>query len=164
MELGATLCAPLNPACPRCPVRSSCRARAAGLQDRVPPPRVLSRPPVAIRADVAVIRRAGRFLLRRRSDRRLMHRLWEFPTLPPGGGRDGLRVELMKPLATVRHSITYRRLELRVRPARLLSEPPRGRYRWVQPADLGRLPTSSLVHKIIAALGARPDTASSPDV
>jgi len=81
-----------------------------------------------------------------------MQGLWEFPTLAPGGATGGLRLELDKPVATIRHSITYRRLELRVRPARLLSEPPRGRYRWLRPADLRRFPTSSIVHKVIAAL------------
>jgi len=112
---------------------------------------------VAVRADVAVVTRAGRLLLRRRPDQSLMHGLWEFPTIPSGGVDDGLRVELRESLATIRHSITYRRLELRVRPARLLSEPPRDRYRWVRPGDLRRLPASSLVRKIMTAVGARAD-------
>ena len=158
MELGATVCAPVDPSCPRCPLRRPCRARAAGLQKTVPPPRRASRQTVAIRADVAWVTRAGRFLLRRRSDRRLMRGLWEFPTIPAGGEGDGLRVELRESVATVRHSITYRRLELNVRRARLLSEPSPGRYRWVTPDDLRRLPTSSLVRKILAALGDRPGT------
>jgi A/G-specific adenine glycosylase len=157
MELGATVCTPLDPACPRCPLRALCRSRSAGLQNRVPPPRRVSRSPVNLRADVAVVKRAGRLLLRRRPDRGLMRGLWEFPTLSRGGGSDGLRLRMRKPVATVRHSITYRRFELRVRPARLLSEPPRGRYRWVRPADLRRLPTSSMVPKILAALQACPD-------
>ncbi len=157
MELGATVCAPLGPSCPKCPLRRACRARAAGLQERVPSPRRLTRPTVAVRADVAVVTRAGRLLLRRRPDQSLMHGLWEFPTIPSGGVDDGLRVELRESLATIRHSITYRRLELRVRPARLLSEPPRDRYRWVRPGDLRRLPASSLVRKIMTAVGARAD-------
>jgi len=81
-----------------------------------------------------------------------MHGLWEFPTIAPGEGDDGLRVELHEPVATIRHSITYRRLLLRVRPGELLSEPPRGRYRWIRPAELQRLPTSSLVRKVLASL------------
>jgi len=118
----------------------------------------MSRRPVAVRADVAWVTRAGRFLLRRRSDRNLMRGLWEFPTIPAGGEGDGLRLELRESVAKVRHSITYRRLELNVRRARLLSEPTHGRYRWVTPADLRRLPTSSLVRKILSALGDRPET------
>lgn len=156
MELGATVCAPRDPRCAECPLRRRCRARAAGLQERVPPPRRAARAPLLVRADVAVVARGGRLLLRRRADRTLMHGLWEFPTIDAGGAGDGLRVALAEPVGTVRHAITYRRLRLRVRRARLLSEPPRGRYRWVRPADLRRLPTSSLVRKVLAAL---PDSA-----
>ena len=81
-----------------------------------------------------------------------MRGLWELPTVGTGGRSDGLRVALGGPVATVRHAITYRRLRVSIHPARLLAEPPRGRYRFVGPGDLGRLPTSSLVRKILAAL------------
>jgi A/G-specific adenine glycosylase len=152
MELGATVCRPAEPCCPVCPAGRLCLARAAGLEERVPRPRRAPRLPVPVRADVAVVSRAGRLLLRRRTDRGLMQGLWEFPTIASGESGDGLRVELQEPIATIRHTITYRRLELRVRPGELLSEPPRGRYRWVRPADLRRLPTSSLVRKVLASL------------
>ncbi len=36
MDLGATICTPRNPACGRCPVRSWCKARAAGDPERYP--------------------------------------------------------------------------------------------------------------------------------
>ena len=152
MELGATLCTPRSPSCPLCPVRRRCLARAAGEQDRVPLPQSPPRSPVTVRADLAVVSRDGRLLLRRRTDRNLMHGLWEFPTQARGGAIDGLSLELERPVAIIRHSITYRRLVLSVRPARLLSEPPRGRYRWLRSADLSRLPTSSIVRKVLAAL------------
>jgi len=80
-----------------------------------------------------------------------MRGLWEFPAAHPGGG-DGLRLDLGRPIATVRHSITYRRYRISIHPARLVSEPPRGRYRWVAPGDLRRLPTSSIVPKVLAAV------------
>ncbi|MEZ4655742.1 MAG: hypothetical protein R3E12_19695 [Candidatus Eisenbacteria bacterium] len=38
MELGATVCLPKTPECPRCPVRASCDARASGEPDRYPRP------------------------------------------------------------------------------------------------------------------------------
>jgi len=109
---------------------------------------------VTIRADVALVERAGRLLLRRRQDEGLMRGLWELPTVTRRSV-DGLRLEMSEPIATVRHSITYRRLELRVRTARLLSAPPRGRYRWVRRRDLGRLPASSMLRKVLAACGER---------
>ena len=36
MELGATVCTPRAPACPACPWRRSCAARAQGLQEQLP--------------------------------------------------------------------------------------------------------------------------------
>ena len=151
MELGATLCAPRDPACGECPVARRCAARAAGLEGRIPPPR-RARRPVHVRSAVALVSRRGRFLLRRRTDAALpMRGLWEFPAAHPGGG-DGLRLDLGRPIATVRHSITYRRYRISIHPARLVSEPPRGRYRWVAPGDLRRLPTSSIVRKVLAAV------------
>jgi A/G-specific adenine glycosylase len=155
MELGATVCTPREPSCPVCPARRRCLAREAGAQERVPPPQPSARPPETVRADLAVVTRNGRHLLRRRTDRNLMHGLWEFPTLIRGDASDGLRLDLGEPVATIRHSITYRRLELHVRPARLLSEPKRGLYRWLSPADLTRLPTSSIVRKVLVALERR---------
>lgn len=156
MELGSTVCVPLRPSCPVCPLRRRCRARAQGVEERVPSPRRVARPPLKVAADVAVVTRAGRVLLRRRDDRRLLHGLWELPTLRADGTADGLRLELGPPVATIRHSITYRRLRLRVRPARLLSgSPPRG-HRWVRPEDLPRIATSSIVRKALAALANDP--------
>jgi len=36
MELGASICRPKNPLCPLCPVKSKCKARKAGIEDRLP--------------------------------------------------------------------------------------------------------------------------------
>jgi len=66
MELGATLCTPLDPGCPRCPVRNVCAARAAGIEDSIPPRRTV-RAPVTLRTAVALVSRSGRLLMRRRA-------------------------------------------------------------------------------------------------
>ena len=151
MELGATVCTAAAPACAVCPLSRRCAARASGLQETIPPSR-RPRATVEVRTGVAVVTRGGRYLLLRRSNRDLMHGLWELPAVGRGGRSDGLRLAVGRCVATVRHSITYRRLEVSVHPARLLAEPPRGGYRFVAPADLDRLPTSSLVRKVLAAL------------
>ncbi|MFO7724956.1 MAG: A/G-specific adenine glycosylase [Oceanipulchritudo sp.] len=52
MELGATVCRKTRPACLLCPVRTFCRARAAGTQDRLP------------------------VMVRRPTSKRDLHRLW----------------------------------------------------------------------------------------
>ena len=151
MELGATVCTPKRPACGACPVSRRCAARAAGREEEVPsPPR--RRRPVEVRSAVAVVLRGGRLLLVRRQDTALMRGLWELPTAGAGGSADGLRLRLEKPVATVRHAITNRRLRIDVHPARLLSEPRKGRHRWVARGNLHRLPTSSIVRKVLAAI------------
>jgi A/G-specific adenine glycosylase len=152
MELGATVCLPANPACGRCPVARRCSARAAGAQHRVPAPR-RRRAPRRLRSTVALVSRRGLYLMRRRQGTRLMDGLWEFPAVEggcDGGSPDGLRLALGEPIATVRHSITYRRYLVEVRTGRLLREPPLRNYRWVDPREVARLPTSSLVSKVLA--------------
>ena len=151
MELGATVCAPKHPACGACPVAHRCVARAAGLEEEIPPP-PRRRRPVEVRSAVAVVSRGGRFLLVRRRDPSLMQGLWELPAAGPGDSGDGLRLDLGRPVATVRHAITYRRLLISIHPARLLSEPRKGTYRWVARGDLHRVPTSSIVRKVLAAI------------
>jgi len=155
MELGATVCLPRRPACGACPVSRRCAARAAGREEEVPsPPR--RRRPVEVRSAVAVVLRGGRLLLVRRRDTSLMQGLWELPPARSRGSAEGLRLRLERPVATVRHAITWRRLRIDVHPARLLSEPRKGRHRWVTRGDLHRLPTSSIVRKVLAAIPEHP--------
>jgi A/G-specific adenine glycosylase len=151
MEVGATVCTPLSPACPRCPLARRCRARAAGLQEAIPPPR-RARKPIVVRERVALVTRGGRLLLRRRGATGLMDGLWEFPALPAGSSSDGLRLRQAGRVATVTHSITFRRLRVQVHRATLLSEPSGPAYRWVRPDRIARLPVSSLVPKILRAV------------
>ncbi|HEU4403066.1 MAG TPA: A/G-specific adenine glycosylase [Candidatus Polarisedimenticolia bacterium] len=154
MELGATLCTPLDPACAVCPLTRRCAARAAGMQESVPAPR-RRRPPIMVRSSVALVARHGRYLMRRRQDTGLMDGLWEFPALGANGGDDNIdrpRLRSLGRLATLRHSITYRRIVVEVHRARLLSEPRGAGYRWVTPAAARRLPVSSLVPKVLEAL------------
>jgi A/G-specific adenine glycosylase len=165
MELGATVCLPRRPACPVCPLRSSCRAAALGLQDELPEKRV-RRAPVDVTVAAAILESDGRFLLVRRREGRLMGRMWEVPqTSLEGRGLADLVPELLSThglhvvpgalLSCGRHAITYRRIRVEAYSARLRRRPPEDpeRFRWVSPADLGGLPVSSLTRKAIA--GAR---------
>ena len=144
MELGAMVCTPLSPACPSCPVRRDCRARAAGHQERIPPPRE-RRPGIRLKRRVALVEQDGRLLVRRRPETGLMDGLWEFPDLGETGGPD---LEALERLGTVKHLVTFRQYTVAVHRARLSGDAPRG-WRWVTPAALRRLPTSSLVGKIL---------------
>src|SRR5437667_402215 len=65
MELGATVCRPRRPACPACPLRESCRARAEGRPEALPEARP-RRAPVEVTVAALVVERQGRVLLVRR--------------------------------------------------------------------------------------------------
>jgi A/G-specific adenine glycosylase len=165
MELGATVCTPAAPRCSACPVARPCVARATGRQAMIPPPRVRGRT-LRVRQRAALIERDGRLLLRRRPATGLMDGLWEVPLLAAAaGGRrrvaggtgrldaGGPPIRLGARVGTVRHTVTYRRFEVEIVRAAVLSEPRRGGYRWVDQTGLARLPVSSLVGKILARSG-----------
>lgn len=150
MELGATVCTPVAPDCSSCPIRRDCRARIAGAQERIPPPR-RRREPVVVRSAVALVTRDGRCLVRRRGRTGLLDGMWELPTFDDGTG--GLSLRRGARLATVKHTITYRRMLVDVHRAYLLAEPRGSDFRWIRPGRPGHLPSSSLMAKIFASLG-----------
>lgn len=167
MELGATVCVPREPACPACPVRSLCRARALGLQERLPE-RKPRREPVDVEVAAALVERAGRILLVRREEGRLMGRMWEVPqtSLESRGlvdlaselrERHGLEVVPGPLLVRVRHAITFRRIRADGYRARLERAPAADgeRLLWARPEDLSSLPVSSLTRKLIGGLRSR---------
>ena len=91
-----------------------------------------------------------------------MGRFWEVPqtSLESRGPEDlerelrlvhGLFVERGALLGRARHAITFRRIRVETYGARLRREPPTDpdRFLWASPADLPRLPMSSLTRKII---------------
>ncbi len=89
MELGATICKPRSPDCPRCPLAPSCRARAAGEPQRYPetPPR--AKPTPVTKVGILARRPDGRVLLERRSESpnagflELPQRVVETTAMPP---------------------------------------------------------------------------------
>src|SRR2546428_413345 len=84
MELGATICTPLGPACPKCPLERFCLARAAGEEQDLP---VSSRPRSAPVAPVVfgLVTADDRVLVVRRPRGQLLGGLWALP----GGERSG---------------------------------------------------------------------------
>lgn len=87
MELGALVCRPLNPACPRCPLRDHCAANAAGDQAAYPEPKPQSPVPLVERSAIS-IRREGKVLLRQRPTSGLLARMWELPAIELEAGQD----------------------------------------------------------------------------
>lgn len=92
MELGATLCTPRTPDCPRCPVRGHCQALAHKTvatrplpKRRAPVPHdtevvvVIVRDPGTAKADTPAEVGLRHWLVRRRPDSGLLAAMWEFP-------------------------------------------------------------------------------------
>ncbi len=162
MELGATLCTPLDPACGRCPLAPVCAARAEGRPLAYPPPR-RRRGAVGLRwAAACAVAPDGRWLLCRIDEGPILRGLWLPPLAELEEGADPL-LEARRVLAgvaadaamlapAVRHSITHRRIE--VVPARFeVSEAVlrNDAWRWADPSSPG-LPTSALLAKLVSAV------------
>ena len=165
MELGATLCSPRRPDCRPCPVRDACRGRATGDPSSFPEA-ARRKPPRAVQASCAVLRRPGRpsqVLLMRRPSKGLLGGLWELPShdsLDSDGlaaairDRSGLLAEPGDRLGKLRHAFTHISLTLSVIEfehvgGRLRGRPAEdgSRARWCGPAARRDLPLSALMQK-----------------
>ncbi|MEM8758216.1 MAG: A/G-specific adenine glycosylase [Planctomycetota bacterium] len=81
MELGATVCTPRNPSCDRCPVRTECRAFAAGSQHRIPRPKRAAAKKDLLVACLRVQDAQGRWLIEQRPKSGLWAGLWQPPAV-----------------------------------------------------------------------------------
>lgn len=159
MELGALVCLPRKPDCGVCPLAEDCLAHRAGSEESYP----VTTPRRASRRErwlVVVARRDESILLARRSsDEALLAGLWELPWVTADverparslAERYGGRWRLEPAAGRLRHSLTYRALEVSVHPANwrageIAESSP---LRWVRRADIDDLPTSSLVEKVL---------------
>jgi A/G-specific adenine glycosylase len=168
MDLGATVCTPKTPACPRCPLSAGCLGRARGLAEALPVKAgkragKLRRGAafVALRADDAV-------LLRRRPDKGLLGGMTETPTTPWSHDFDARTASAQAPRFAGRPAIRWRRrpgtvvhvfthfpLELDVYVARLPARtPPPAGMRFVPISELAGEALPNLMRKVLAhALG-----------
>ena len=149
MELGATLCLPSAPECPRCPVAHWCQARATG-SFGFPRPRPMRTR--SVEWPMVFVEWRSRILIHRRPDSGILAGLWELP------GPGALPAETAEaalggsgPAAVVRHAITDRRITA---PVYVLRRKVRVRgpaWRWVRAAEVSSYPLSSLSAKAIRA-------------
>jgi len=177
MELGATVCLPRQPQCGCCPVESLCDARRRNLETRIPQPRRVGSPQKIQRLAVIIRDRRNRILLVQRRDERLMRDFWEFPQfdLPRGSERRqemrhvsmflaramqrrlGGNLSVERLLFHFHHSITFRRIDVRVFEGRLTGDlmapcPEDVPIRWVPANRLRKYLFDSASLKILAAL------------
>jgi A/G-specific adenine glycosylase len=183
MDLGASICVPRSPACMICPLSRLCKARQAGMQDRVPV--IVPRPsPVIVTEACAIVASEGLVLLVQRTEGGLWSKFWEFPTINLSGadpaGRcpghrisledgvtqsTGIRAEVGPELKTISYSVTKHRVTLRVHLARKLGgeiRPGPGfmSARWVATRELGALTLSSPARKLADWIIQHPDRLS----
>ncbi len=171
MELGALICAPKNPDCKACPLRSQCQAYAKGTVMERPikgPKKELT----SIEVAVGLIWKDGKILIQKRPAKGLMGGLWEFPGGKIEAGESpaealerevreetGLRLQRIRPLKTIRHAYTSFKVLLHCFEADFAS----GRLlrraateaKWVRPAELSDYPFPAANVRLIEALRAK---------
>jgi A/G-specific adenine glycosylase len=169
MELGETVCLPVGPRCPVCPLRPNCRSFHE-LDDpgSIPRPR-RGRPRPRVVAAVVVVQRRGRWLVRRRPATGLLGGLWEFPGGKPHGGESlvhaarreireetGLAVRELVRVGVVRHAYSHFSVVLHVFRAtargRVRTERPDAPLRWVSRQEFEHLPRPTATRKALRLL------------
>jgi A/G-specific adenine glycosylase len=168
MELGATICTPRSPRCSECPLVQVCRARALGIQEKLPK-RVTRKQIPHYDVTAAVIRRRGRVLIAQRPFGGMLGGLWEFPGGKVERGESledclrreireelGVEIAVGRPVTLVEHAYTHFRITLHAFECRLLSGRPRALqvadWRWVRLDEMDDFAFAVTDRKIIAAL------------
>lgn len=138
MGLGAMVCTPKNPDCPRCPVAAFCLARRNGTQE-LRPVKPEKRGQRVISVMVAVVWDASGVLLRKRG-KGLLAGMWEFPNfenahtwadLQAGLQEAGIAAERIRALGPHRHVFSHRIWEMQGYGCRLTALEPDSPYRQV---------------------------------
>lgn len=146
MDLGATVCTPRNPQCLICPLRNSCMAFAAGLQDQIPAPRKTKITPLVKRRTFC-LERNGRWLIEQRPSRGRWAGMWQFITIAPADKSPVGKSPADHPAATklgrIHHALTHRRYQFDVYRCHAADPfPPDATRptRWVSLAELSEYP------------------------
>lgn len=179
MELGALICTPRNAQCLICPVQKLCVAFKEGRVDELP--NLGKRETATARHFLAfAVERGGKFLVQQRPAGVVNAHLWEFPNVEVGArlsepqqcskskaSADSPAVLLakllrvgdprslkLKPLITVKHSITRYRITLEAFSVSLAKRPAKTNGRWLAPEEFDSLAFSS-AHKKLASAAAK---------
>ncbi len=154
MELGATVCLPVGPSCRRCPVRVSCKAFQGGSPELFPRAKKKTRYR-SVTLSAALVIKDSKVLFVRRPGKGLLKGLWEIPMVE--GGAAALerrwRVRVLGSLPPVKHAVLNRRMTITpftCRPRPGWTSLHNGR--WIDPARIDDLATSSMNRKILATL------------
>lgn len=164
MELGQSVCTRRAPLCSECPLSRFCGAYALGKPESYPEPRPRRATELWHMAAAAIFVN-DRVMLIKGLDDGLLGDLWNFPsawgeTPDQAGERLARRLQklltrstaLNGPIATVNHSITYRRIKTAIYAAELPAIRKRKDQRWVSLGNFNAVPVSQLARKIAASL------------
>ncbi|MGZ7040772.1 MAG: A/G-specific adenine glycosylase [Thermoanaerobaculia bacterium] len=151
MEIGALLCRPANPECPRCPLRRMCIAYRTDRVDELPR-RKEKAATRAMKIPLLLITDGRGRVLMRREHGALMHGMFHLPHgVTSLLGAATLRATLSDSLGSFRHTITNRRVEFTLHPAMLEGRigDSEGEYTWIDPATIAQFPHPSYVKKAL---------------
>ncbi|MBU6413307.1 MAG: A/G-specific adenine glycosylase [Planctomycetes bacterium] len=166
MELGATVCTPKAPRCHECPWQDDCAARARGLVDSIPTPKLrIARPQIHLAA-LLVDLGDGQILIEDRNDSGLFANLTQPPMLEIKGEISPAKLKSLaakyldmpapslgrvQELATMTHTLTHRELHITafgIRPGKGLSFT-RFNRRAASREDLSELPLANIQRKLL---------------
>lgn len=168
MELGATICKPARPLCPKCPVRGYCAAFREGNTGQYPK-RLISRPVKEHHIATAVVRKNGRLLITLRKPDGLLGGLWEFPggkVLKNESPEDACKREIKEEvnldikieshLTMIRHAYTHFKIKMDVFLCTYASGKIRLNgpvdFKWIRPENITNYPFPGANHKFFPAL------------
>jgi len=119
MDLGATVCTPARPACPKCPLSVGCLAYRQGRASAYPAPRPPRSTPVRRIQVLILADERGKLLLHQRPPSGVWGGLWSFPECPESESPTdwaertlGLFVELVEIQPARRHTFSHFRLDM----------------------------------------------------
>jgi A/G-specific adenine glycosylase len=156
MDLGAMVCTPRRPDCPRCPLGAACQARESGHPEMLPRKAAKRRRPERHAIAFLAVRGDGRVLLRRRPPDGLLGGMMELPATAwrdepwtlaealaakPCGGRWRLLP------GAVRHVFTHIGVTFRLAHARVTAAPA---GTWADPGRLDDHAMPTMTRKLLA--------------
>ena len=171
MDLGATLCAPKNPACLICPVASFCLAKSYGRQEEIPWREERADRPT-IRQLCGLIPSKGKWLFGQRPAEGLFGGLWEFPSIEVPSGIEpvpfleetlkkelGIQIQVRQALPPFEHQLTHRIILVRgfLCDIKRKSRPPKlskksdayDRFKWVAESNISKFGISAVTRRLL---------------
>ena len=148
MELGATICKPVNPECGCCPLANQCVGFQTGRVDELPT-KTAKVPTVKLDQLVWVPIHNDRFGVRQIPTGQWWEGMWEFPRSSNGAEtlREIVGEGWLESVGVIRHAVTQHRITIDVSFVRC--ESAREQLLWLRAEELARLPMPAPQRKIL---------------